>query len=68
MKNLLLYIYSLRKFLNNQETTMISYAKYKHSGNFQRFLNDSTYFQKILKAIGMEKKILGISGLFRKLT
>ena len=28
-ENLLLYIYSLRKLGNNQETTMISYAKYK---------------------------------------
>ena len=53
---------------------MISYVIFIYSGNFQRFLNDSTYFQKLLKAsigiektIGIEKKILGNSGLFWKL-
>ena len=30
--------------------TMISYAIFIYSGNFQRFLNDSTYFQKLLFA------------------
>ena len=55
------YIYSLRTFQNDQVTTLISYAIFIYSGNFQRFLNDSTYFQNLLKtSIGMEKKILGI--------
>ena len=62
------YIYCLRKLQNNLVTTMISYAIFIYSGNFQKFLNDSTYFKKLLKAsIGMEKKILGNSGLFLKL-
>ena len=62
------YIYSLRTFQNNQVATMVSYVRFIYSGNFQRFLNDSTYFQKLLKAsIGIEKKILGKSGLFRDL-
>ena len=62
------YIYCLRTFQNNQVTTMTSYVIFIYSGNFQRFLNDSTYFQKLLKAsIGMKKKILGNSGLFWKL-
>ena len=53
---------------------MISYAilinKYMGSGKCYMYilLDDSTKFQKLLKAsIGMEKKILGNSGLFRKL-
>ena len=47
---------------------MISYVIFIYSGNFQKFLNDSTYLQKLLKAsIGMEKKILGNSGLLGKL-
>ena len=50
------YIYCLRTFQNQQESTMISYVIYIYSVNFQRFLNDSTYFQKLFKAsIGMEK-------------
>ena len=50
------YIYYLRTFQNNQVTTMISYVIFIYSGNFQRFLNNSTYFQKLLKAsICMEK-------------
>ena len=54
-------IYSLRTFQNNQVTTMISYVIFIYSGNFQKFLNDSTYFQNLLKtSIGMEKKIQGI--------
>ena len=62
------YIYCLRTFQNNQVTTMISYVKFIYSENFQRFLNESSYFQKLLKAsIGMEKKILGNSILFWKL-
>ena len=37
------------------------YVIFIYSGNFQRFLNDSTYFQKLFNAsIGMEKKILEI--------
>ena len=56
MKNLVLYIYSLRKLRNNQERTMISYATFFYSGIFHKLLNDSTCFQNILKAtIGMEK-------------
>ena len=47
---------------------MISYVISIYSGNFQRFLNNSTYFKKLLKAsIGMEKKILRNFRLFRKL-
>ena len=51
---------------------MISYAifinQYMGSGKFYILLEDSTKFQKLLKAsIGMEKKILENSGLFRKL-
>ena len=47
---------------------MISYAIFIYSGNFQVFLNDSSHSQKMLKAsIGMQKKILGNSWLFRKL-
>ena len=54
------YIYCLRTFQNNQVTTIISYVIFIYSGNFQRFLNDSTFFQKFFKAsIGMEKKVLG---------
>ena len=48
--NLLLYIYSLRKLLNNQERTMISYAILIYSGMFHKFLNVSTYFLNLLKA------------------
>ena len=40
----------------------------KHSGNYQRFLNDSTDFQKFLKTIGMGKKILDFSGNFHNNT
>ena len=66
-ENLLIYTV-LRTFQNNQVTTMISYVIFIYSGNFQKFLNDSTYLQKLLKAsIGMEKKILGNSGLLGKL-
>ena len=62
------YIHCLRMFQNNQVTTMISYVIFIHSGNFQKFLNDSTYFQKLLKdSICMEKKILGNSRLSWKL-
>ena len=64
------YIYGLGMFQNNEVhvTTMISYGIFIYSGNFQRFLSDSTYFQKLLKAsIGIEKKILGNFRLFRKL-
>ena len=66
------YIYSLRKLRNNQERTMISYAIFKNqymgSGKFNILLDDSANFQNLLKAsIGMENKILGNSGLFRKL-
>ena len=62
------YIYSLRKLWNNQEITMISYAIFKYFGNFHKLLNDSTYFQNLLKgSIGMEKKILGNYRLFWKL-
>ena len=47
---------------------MISYAIFIYSVNFHKLLNDSTYFQNLLKAsIGMEEKILGNSGLFGKL-
>ena len=47
---------------------MISYVIFIYSGNFQRVLNVSTYFQKLLKvSIGIEKKIVGNSGLFPKL-
>ena len=35
---------------------MISYVISIHSGNFQGFLNDSTYFQKLLKASIWHKK------------
>ena len=43
---------------------MISFAIFIYSGNFHKLLNDSTYFQKLLKAsIGVEKKILVNSGL-----
>ena len=63
------YMYSLRKFWNSQERTMISYAifinQYMGSGKFYILLEDSTNFQNLLKAsIGMEKKILEISRLF----
>ena len=44
------YIYSLRKLRSNQERTMISYAIFIYSGNFQRLLYDSTDFQKLLLA------------------
>ena len=45
---------------------MMLYVIFNYSGNSQRFLNDSTYFQNLLKAsIGTEKKIVGKSGLFR---
>ena len=41
--NIYPYIYSLRKFQNNQETTIISYAKYIkpniYSDKFHNFLN-----------------------------
>ena len=61
------YIYPLRKFRNIQERTMISYAIFIYSGNFQRLLNDSTDFENLLKAsIGMEKKIPENSRLFWK--
>ena len=51
---------------------MISYAIFKNqymgSGKFNILLDDSANFQNLLKAsIGMENKILGNSGLFRKL-
>ena len=66
--NIYFYVYCLRKFENNQVTTMISHVIFKNSGKLQRFLNDSTNFQKLLKAfIGMDKKILENSRLFRKL-
>ena len=46
---------------------MISYAKYKAFWKVHILLDDSTEFQNLLKAfIGMEKKILGRSGLFSK--
>ena len=62
------YIYSLRKLQNNQERAMISYAILIYSENFHKPLNDSTNFQNLLKAsIGMKNKILGNSGLFKKL-
>ena len=62
------YIYSLRKLRNNQERAMISYAIFIYSENFHKPLNDSTKFQNLLKAsIGMKNKILGNSGLFKKL-
>ena len=55
-------------FQNNQVTTMISYAIFIYSGNFHKLLNDSTYFQNLLKtSIGTERKILGNSGPFWKL-
>ena len=65
------YIYSLRKLLNSQERTMISYAifinRYMGSGKFYILLEYSTNFQNLLKAsIGMEKKILENSRLFWK--
>ena len=51
------YIYSLSKLQNNQERTMISYDILIYSGNFHKLLNDSTYFQNLLKAsIGIGKE------------
>ena len=51
---------------------MISYAifinQYIGSEKFYILQDDSTDFQNLLKAfIGMEKKVLGNSGLFQKL-
>ena len=47
---------------------MISYAIFIYSENFHKPLNDSTNFQNLLKAsIGLKNKILGNSGLFKKL-
>ena len=46
---------------------IIAYAIFIYSGNFHKLLNDSTYFQNLLKAsIAMGKKILGNSGHFLK--
>ena len=61
-----------KKVPERQVTTMISYAKYKSihglgSGKFYILLDDSTLVQNPLEnSIGMEKKLLENSGLFRK--
>ena len=60
-----------RKLQNNQERTMISYAKYKpktfYSGIFHKILNSSGWFQNLLKAsFDMKKKVTENSGFFSK--
>ena len=64
MKNLLIYTL-FKKVPEQSGNNMISYAKYK---SFWKFPETSQWFHLLPDvSIGMEKKILGNSRLFRKL-
>ena len=66
--NIYSYIYCLRKFQNDQVTTMISYAKYKSIHGFWKVLHFRGRFHLLPEAsICMDKKILANSRLFPKL-